>query len=281
MSHFSIQGHAIPGHLYELKSDVKQAAERGHNDGLDQVYFRAGDKNYLLEGDGLELSSLQSNLKNGHVPQAELHLSTQAGEQALPAEILQVDNEVNTAREGLGHMGHLIGAALVGSALSGGALIWKSSQALSAQTRTLVAQSETLGQAVGQVAHLKALPLSFTEGLSPGLLSGMKEGLAKELLQKQAPKGISTSFKTSHAIVLDKGLKKVESGLSQSEGALSAARTSTAEASQQVSKIHFGLKVVAAGVALAGTVAVGAALYGAYRGEDSEALNSLKGKEIH
>lgn len=266
MAHFSVRGESLQGNIYALNTNnseaIQKAAEQSREDGLDQVFFEAEGKTYLLEGDGLDLSAFKRNV----LPRAELNIN---GKQ-IPAQILYLDDEVNTASEGLRHVGTSIAGALLGPAAIGSTFLLKGSQGLASQSSALVAHSQTLGTAVAQVGHLNKLPIAIIEG--------MPSNIGKFNI----PKGVTTQFKTSHSLVLDKGLKTVEAGVAQSKTVSAAASKTAAQAGQQVSKLHTGLKVIAIGVAVAGTVAIGGALYGAYRGSDeSEALKALKGEAIH
>ena len=73
--------------ISELKVSVATAKKLHENNGLDELYFRAGNKDYVLFGQGLELKSL-----NNPVP------TTLNGQQI---EFLDRSNEINTASEGL------------------------------------------------------------------------------------------------------------------------------------------------------------------------------------
>ncbi|MGE3725720.1 MAG: hypothetical protein AB7I41_09225 [Candidatus Sericytochromatia bacterium] len=117
----SINGKPLGGSLHELKPGVslEQAFQAGKKDGLDQVYFKADGKNYVLQGDGLDIKSLQ---KKGDMPVLQLH--TDKG--SVLAELKGVDNEKNTFSEGgwnWGTKGALaLTAAAVGMVIVGGAI---------------------------------------------------------------------------------------------------------------------------------------------------------------
>lgn len=118
MNVLTVNGQSLNGTVRELKAGVslEQAYKAGKKDGLDQVYFQSGGKNYVLQGDGLDLKAL----KSGDMPFVQLH--TEQG--SALAEVKAVDNEKNTFLEGgwnWGTKGTLIAAgAALGAAVVGG-----------------------------------------------------------------------------------------------------------------------------------------------------------------
>jgi hypothetical protein len=117
----TVNGKSLGGTIHELKPGValEQAYQAGKKDGLDQVYFQAEGKNYVLQGDGLDLKALQ---KKGDMPFVQLH--TDKG--SVLVDVKAVDNEKNTFMEGAWNWGTkgtlaLAGAA-VGLAIVGGAI---------------------------------------------------------------------------------------------------------------------------------------------------------------
>ncbi|MBT9547175.1 MAG: hypothetical protein IV090_17415 [Candidatus Sericytochromatia bacterium] len=117
----TVNGKALGGTIHELKPGValEQAFQAGKKDGLDQVYFQAEGKNYVLQGDGLDIKALQ---KKGDMPFVQLH--TDKG--SVLADVKAVDNEKNTFMEGgwnWGTKGALaLTAAAVGLVIVGGAI---------------------------------------------------------------------------------------------------------------------------------------------------------------
>jgi hypothetical protein len=95
MSGLSINGVNTKGQVFELKegTNIKEALKAGQKDGLDQVYVEAGGKNYVVQGDGLNLKGIAK----GTLPKAQLELNGKTVE----ATIKEVDNELNTRDEGL------------------------------------------------------------------------------------------------------------------------------------------------------------------------------------
>jgi len=120
----TVNGKSLGGSLRELKPGValEQAYQAGKKDGLDQVYFQANGKNYVLQGDGLDLKALQ---KKGDMPFVQLH--TESG--SVLADVKAVDNEKNPFMEGawtwgpkgtLALAGLAVGAAVVGASVTHG-----------------------------------------------------------------------------------------------------------------------------------------------------------------
>ena len=56
----TVNGNAIQGKVSELKDGVSiaQAKEAAKGDGLDQVFIQAKGKNYVVQGDGLDIKSI-------------------------------------------------------------------------------------------------------------------------------------------------------------------------------------------------------------------------------
>jgi len=94
-----INNQSTGGHLYELKKDVtiEQAKKAGQKDGLDQVYFEAKGKNYVVEGDNLDLKTI-SGLKKDENALAIVKI----GDDLLTVEVKKdnVDNEITSFGEG-------------------------------------------------------------------------------------------------------------------------------------------------------------------------------------
>lgn len=153
MSDFSINGVKSSGSIYELKPGVtiKEAFEKGKNDKIDQVYFEANGKNYVLQGEGLNLNGLsrgvvpanQVNLDGkkiqveidgkkveailaNSVPENEIEINGKT----IKAKIISVDDEVNSKGEAFkkgitsipGQFGISIGGLAVGVGVIGGSV---------------------------------------------------------------------------------------------------------------------------------------------------------------
>jgi hypothetical protein len=95
MSSLAVGGVNVGGTIRELKDgvSVKAAIEAAKNDGLDQVFFEANGKNYVSTGEKLNLKGI----KTGVVPVSDFRENSQI----FDAKILGVDNEVNSAKEGV------------------------------------------------------------------------------------------------------------------------------------------------------------------------------------
>lgn len=164
MSHLAINGKPLQGQVYALKlapgQSLEDAQKAGQHDGLDQVYFESQGKIYFAEGDGLELSALNSK----KLPELTFKLHGQ--EQS--ATLLAVDNETNTAWEGVKSVGAyalgLTGLSGAGAYLSAAKL--KAAAATLQGTQSTLAGlaegSQTLKTAVGQVQQA-IKPLSAAE----------------------------------------------------------------------------------------------------------------------
>lgn len=168
MNVLTVNGQSLNGTVRELKAGValEQAFQAGKKDGLDQVYFQAEGKNYVLQGDGLDLKAL----KKGDMPFVQLH--SEKG--AAMAEVKMVDNEKNTFMEGAwnwGTKGTLIAAgAAVGLAVVGG-MIGHGEQALGA---VMVGMTYAPALALGSaVTFVSGGTYSALKGTSPEKLEGL------------------------------------------------------------------------------------------------------------
>ena len=92
MSGISINGVQTWGNLSQLKEGVSlaEAQKKGQKDGLDQVYFSANGKNYVLEGDGLDLSGINKS-RPGTLPKIQAEIQGKTLEAELRLE--NVDDE--------------------------------------------------------------------------------------------------------------------------------------------------------------------------------------------
>jgi hypothetical protein len=118
MQVLTVNGQSLGGSVHQLKPGVtiEQAKAAAKKDGMDQVFFEAGGKNYVLQGDKLDLSPL----KKGNSTFVQLHTK----EGSVLADVKGVDDEKTSFMEGgwnWGTKGALIGAGLaVGMAVVGG-----------------------------------------------------------------------------------------------------------------------------------------------------------------
>jgi hypothetical protein len=134
MSGLSINGVPTGGVVYELKADIdkKAALQAAKKDGLDDVFFEADGKNFMVQGQELNLSGLKSDknqvsvevngksflvseystdlntLMRGQVP-TNPSAQIQFADFEAEAKITAVDNEVSSAKEGVKEA---IGAAI-------------------------------------------------------------------------------------------------------------------------------------------------------------------------
>jgi hypothetical protein len=116
MSSLAINGANVGGTVRELKDGVnlKEAIAAAKSDGLDQVFFEANNKNYVCTGEKLDLKGI----KNGVVPVSDLRIDGKI----FDVKIHEVDNEVNSASEGVGKLKWIAtgeGAVLGGLSLKG------------------------------------------------------------------------------------------------------------------------------------------------------------------
>ena len=106
----TVNGNAIQGKVSELKDGVSiaQAKEAAKGDGLDQVFIQAKGKNYVVQGDGLDIKSIKKSDK----PFVQLYI----GDDPVRASLEGLDNEKNTLKEGAWNLGTKIGmGGFVGS----------------------------------------------------------------------------------------------------------------------------------------------------------------------
>ncbi|MEZ0371773.1 MAG: hypothetical protein ACAI44_21955, partial [Candidatus Sericytochromatia bacterium] len=123
MAQLKINGIATGGNVYEVRlpagKNLLDVKRQGEKDGLDQVYFQVGEKNYVAEGDGLNLSGL----KQGVFQSVEfVSKPGTAQEHAELGTLRVVDDEVNTAWEGVKHVGLASVTLLSGGLIGGGVL---------------------------------------------------------------------------------------------------------------------------------------------------------------
>lgn len=209
-----------------LKSaaDLGKAQEVAKNDGLDQVFVKASDKVYVLQGLGLGIDALQKSGKDGVLPKVQL----QVGEEILTGEVVAVDNECNTAGEGMGK----VAPVAVATGLTG-----------------LV----PLAAAAGIELVAGSLPVV-------GGLGGAALGLST----------VSFNSNDLRAIV---GAPVAGAMLGATAGQLGGDLLRSTLGSAQLQKL--GLISAAAGLAAAGLIVAGGAVYGANRSVKNEALNAL------
>ena len=112
MSDLRINGINVGGTIQELKKNVTLEAAyiKTQKDKVDQVYFKSEGKDYVAFGQGLNLKGL----KKAALPNAKLD--------GKEAEIKFIDNEVNTATEGMKKVWK-VAAGLAGGAVAGGGIL--------------------------------------------------------------------------------------------------------------------------------------------------------------
>ncbi len=98
MSGVSINGVQTWGNLSQLKEGISlaEAQKKGQNDGLDQVYFSSNEKNFVLEGDGLDLSGINKS-RPGTLPKIQFETQSKSIEAELRLE--NVDNEKSSVSD--------------------------------------------------------------------------------------------------------------------------------------------------------------------------------------
>lgn len=173
ISNFQINGYQVSNNIQELKQGVtiEQAYQAGQNDGADQIYFSANGKNYVVQGDGLDLSGLKG-VKKGTMPYGQVKI----GDSIVNVE-LKVDNEVNTAWEGVKNLKNwMIGEAVLlggGSAYNLMTLGGKTGEA---------AMSKAAGFFVLGAAAVGAVGVTAIGGAIYGAARGNEAGL-QELIK--------------------------------------------------------------------------------------------------
>lgn len=283
MSNLKLNGIPTGGKIYELQIpkgqnllDVKRA---GENDGLDQVYFEANGHNYVVEGDGLNLSGL----KQGVFQTVEFT----HGDQSELGTLRAVDDEVNTAWEGVKHLGKASVALLTGGAIGGGILGTKAALQVAPAMREVQAGMGAMKTGftavkagmkpmnAGMELSIGAVQKVIGGSQSKGLISGIFDGAKKVLDLPQRTQEITT------------GLGMIKSGASTAQSGLNATEQGVAHFDQSMQILKSGSAsfkkagyAVGLGVALAGTVALGGAIYGAARGQQSDRLQAFKGPEL-
>ena len=126
MSQFRINGIQTGGSLHSVTpaSALENAKKAAKSDGLDQVFLKVEDQTLVLQGDGLNLKSLNDG-------SADKSFSLEIDGETFEAEVLHVDNETNTFMEGIDNDWSRAGAAAtaagatvtVATGLFGGAAI--------------------------------------------------------------------------------------------------------------------------------------------------------------
>lgn len=112
MSDLTINGINVRGTIQELKKDItlEQAYIKTQKDKMDQVYFKSEGKDFVAFGQGLNLKGI----KKAVLPNAKLD--------GKEAEIKFIDNEVNTAGEGVKKVWK-VAAGVAGGGLVGWGLL--------------------------------------------------------------------------------------------------------------------------------------------------------------
>ena len=313
MSQLSINQIPTGGKIYELKLKPDQTIydvwREGEKDGLDQVYFKMGDTHYMAEGDGLDLSGF----KKGFMQRTEF---IREGEKPVTVHVMGIDNEVNTAWEGLKHVGKgSLALATTGLVGAGGVAGYGAKQIYPAVTlfssgsssMKLAIQSMEVGvgqmvngmdrsiNAVDDIAKLALRPTPQLpvpiEPPATGIGVWIKKGLNKVTgTVDQVKHGVDVVSKTP--LIEQKSLEAIE-GLKDIKAATPYIRQGIQHSQEGVQSLTTGTKLVESstrlfkkattvagiGLAVAGTVAIGGAIYGAVKTEKAEALKDFRGNE--
>lgn len=279
MSNFKLNGNVqTQGHLYELNlkgNTLSEITKQAEHDGLDQIFFEAEGKAYVMEADGLDFSSL----KRQSFPKGTLDIDGKT----VPIKNIIIDNEVNTAREGLSSVGKATWGLTIGSIGGGTALSLsgiRGAQAGIVMTNTGLKTVQESAELLG--SHLNNARMSVDMAVKQQAFAKQVSGLPQKMIDKMfkgkrpdanwptdlsqikvAPKAAG-DLGSKQIAALEAGNNKIQQGLQQ-----------TAKGNQT---LRTGLKVVAIGAAVVGTVAAGGMLYGALRSEDEQSLDAYKQK---
>lgn len=290
MAQLRLNGTATGGKVYEIQlpagKNLLDVKRQGEKDGLDQVYFQVGDKNYVAEGDGLNLKGLKQGVFQS------IELVTRPGtpeERAELGTLRVVDDEVNTAWEGVGQVGKASLALLSGGLIGGGVVAGRATMkiapvmldhagqgmgALQAGMTAVKAgmkpMNEGMALSIGSVQKIIGAPAP-NQGLMDKLFDGVGKVTSLPQRTQEITQGLDL-IKTG-ANTAQEGLLKTEEGM--------AHFTATADlAKSGAQSFRQAAKVAGVGLAVAGTVLVGGAIYGAARGAKDNALGSFKGAEL-
>jgi len=284
MADLRLNGISTGGNIYELQIpadktllDIKRAAE---NDGLDQVYFQVGETYYVAEGDGLNLSGLQKGvfqsvelIRHPGSPQEKAELGT----------LRVVDNEVNTAWEGVRHVGKASVALLTGGLIGGGAFAGKAviqaapamgqmQQGMNAmKTGFTAVKAGMMPMNEGMQLSIGAVQKVIGSGQSTGVIGGILDGAKKVVDLPKHTRDMTTGLGLikDGANTAQKGLFATEQGVAHFDKSMQIAKSSS-------STLKKGAYAVGIGAAVAGTVAIGGAIYGATRKQNDQTLASFK-----
>lgn len=297
MSNLSINNQALNGQIYKLNipegKTVYDIRNQGEDDTLDQVYFKVGDDVYVAEGDGLDFTEINKRA----LPKVEFF----DGNSSHHAQLLAVDDEVNTAWEGVKNVGAASLTLATGGLLGGGAMVGKGVVQI-APTVTLMNEG---------VSSIKAGYLLFESGMIP-MQKGMSQsiGAVQKMMTSPVPtppvkppsgildrviNKVSTVVNTGKNTVgkvtaipqvtddVVQGLDKIKKGSAVVEKGLETTGQSIQKFDQTMKVVEKstgtfkkGAYIIGAGLAIAGTVAIGGALYGAFRGGDDSGIDSFK-----
>ena len=237
----------LQGTLYPLKAqspeDVAKIYQQGQKDGLDQLYVKAKDRFYVLEGEGLQLSN-----KNNCSTQLTFN-----GE-SLPAEILFFDDEINTALDGTKAVGQLAlyGLLTKGFIMGTGSVILANSKLLKSSEQ-IVQGVATTSKAIGTIKATETLPVNIN----------------------QVKGGVQTQFNARNAQVIREGIQKTESAFATAGEGIALSKQGATLASRQLKWLAKGMGLAVVG---AGIMVTGGAIYGSLRNGQS-AITEFKLKE--
>jgi len=278
MSNFQLNETQTQGQLYALNlkgKTLQEVAKQAENDGLDQIFFEAENTAYVMEADGLDFSGLKSH----SFPKGTIDIAGKT----VPIKNIIIDNEVNTAREGLSSVGKAAWGLAIGAVGAGAALSLSGVRGAQAGTvmthaglKTVQESAELLG------SHLSNARTSVDMAVKQQAFAKQVSGLPQKMIDKMFkgkrpdanwPTDLS-QIKVSPKATGDLGAKQVAAA----EAGSSKVQQGLQQAAKGNQTIKTGLKVIAIGAAVVGTVAAGGMLYGALRSEDKESLNAYKKK---
>lgn len=273
MSQLTINHRGIGAQVYELSlkpgQSLNDAVQAGQNDGLDQVYFKANEKLYFAEGDGLHLSAL----KERALPTVQLELNGVTQK----AQILSVDDETNTAWEGTKALGKAAGGLLVAGLIGGTATtaiglktlnsnITVLNKAASILPASLPAAQQGLSQLAKTAGKLTQETLVVTIAKPTSQLKMTMPSNFKEMVTKLEP--------------VSQGARKAQVEIAKASTSVGQVQKTAQAATQSTSLVKKGLYVAAIGVGIASLALAGGSLYGALRGQDEHALDAFRGQLV-
>jgi hypothetical protein len=287
MADLRVNGISTGARIYELKlpagktlSDLKQTAS---TDGLDQVYFESGERAYVAEGRGLNLSGL--NQRGFMSSELILNGGTPA-EHSVIATIKLVDDEVNTAREGAALAARkslgVVASGLGGSAVLAGAAGTKIGPALSEASRGVQAVETGFKSISAGIAPINQ-GIQVSTGAARAVLSVNQSPALPGWMGRMSSEFTKVLKLPAQAEAVHQGLGLIQEGAGLATQGTHAAQAglthfnTSARISREGARLLKSAGVVAGVTAVvAGTVAGAGAVYGATRAAHSNALEAYK-----